>query len=248
MNERGDDERNRPGGNSGDPRFDAPQGGWQQGGPQHGGWPQGGPPQGGWQQGGWQQGGPQQNRPQGNWHPEGLPPSAMHPAQPPESDVPVDIETARHLWMGVVGLGLISMVLGLWVLFSDRDAFLDQLLADMQAADQSVALTAETADGVLVTALVLSLLLGVLIAGLVLLVVKKMREGKLWARTVLTAVGVIVVVTTLPTLFGLGSLGGGIVVVTSVLGILQAVLAAGAVYLMHRRESLEYFLSKRAPK
>jgi Mn2+/Fe2+ NRAMP family transporter len=217
----------RPGGNPEDPRHDPHD-------------PQGQPQWGQQQQWGQQ--------PQGNWHPEGLPPSAMQPMRSPEnSEAPVDIETARHLWFGVIGIGLLSMLIGLYSLFTDRDAFLDAFLTDLEAQDPSLALPPETADTVLVVAMVLSLIVGVLIAGLVLLVVRKMRAGKLWARAVLTAIGVVIVVTTIPTLFGLGS-GGAIALVTAVLGILQAVAAAGAVYLMHRRESSEYFLSRRSPR
>lgn len=214
-----------PGGNPEDPRYDSPQGNWQQ------------QPQGNWQQ------------PQGNWHPEGLPPSAMKPVLPPEGgNAPVDIETSRHLWFAVIALGVVSMLIGLSALYSDRDAFLDSFLADLEAQDPSLALPPDTANTVLIVAMVMSLVFALLIAGAVLLVVRKMRAGKLWARAVLTVIGVVIVVTTIPTLFGLGSVTGPMAVFTAVLGILQAVAAAGAVYLMHRRESTEYFLSKRAPR
>lgn len=185
---------------------------------------------------------------EGNWHPEGLPPSAMTPVPGPGSDAPVDIETARHLWLGVIALGVVSMLIGLYTVFVDRDAFLEGFLADLEAQDPSLVLPPDTADDVVLTALVLAALFALGFAALILLVVRKMRAGKLWARSVLTVIGVVITVTTVPTLFGLGSVAEATAVVTSVLGILQAVAAAGAVYLMHRRESTEYFLSKRKPR
>ena len=95
-----------PGGNPDDPRYDSSQGNWQQ--------------------------------PQGNWHPEGLPPSAMQPVSKsgPPSDAPVDIETSRHLWFAVVAIGVLSMLIGLIALYDDRDAFLDSLLADIEARSE----------------------------------------------------------------------------------------------------------------
>ncbi len=186
-----------------------------------------------------------------HWHPEGLPPSAMPPVpgrsdRPGgDEDAPVDIETARHLWIVVIGLGVASMLVGLWSIWSDRGVFVDALMTDLTAQDPSLALPPETADTVLTVAMGFALAFAAAIAALVWLAVRKMRAGKLWARAVLTGIGVVVVVTTLPSLFGLGGVSGTVAVVTTILGILQAVAAAGAVYLMHRRESTEYFVRRR---
>ncbi|MBT1191012.1 hypothetical protein [Rhodococcoides kroppenstedtii] len=184
-------------------------------------------------------------------HPEGDPPGAMPPVPggpgrpAAEEAAPVDIETARHLWIAVIGLGVASMLVGLWSLWSDRAAFLDALMTDLTAQDPSLALPPETADTVLTVAMGFALLFAAAITALVWLTVRKMRAGKLWARAVLTGIGVVVVVTTLPSLFGLGGVSGTVAVVTTILGILQAVAAAGAVYLMHRRESTEFFVRRR---
>ena len=183
---------------------------------------------------------------QGNWHPEGLPPSAMQPVPPPHDDpAPVDIETARHLWIAVIGLGVASMLVGLWSIWSDRATFVDALMTDLTAQDPSLALPPETADTVLTVAMGFALLFAAAITALVWLTVRKMRAGRPWARSVLTGIGVVVVVTTLPSLFGLGGVSGAVAVVTTILGILQAVAAAGAVYLMHRRESTAFFARRR---
>lgn len=183
-------------------------------------------------------------------HPEVGPPGAMPPVPGgpgPAGEVtaPVDIETARHLWIAVIGLGVASMLVGLWSLWSDRAVVVDALMTDLTAQDPSLALPPETADTVLTVAMGFALLFAAAITALVWLTVRKMRAGKLWARAVLTGIGVVVVVTTLPSLFGLGGVSGTVAVVTTILGILQAVAAAGAVYLMHRRESTEYFVRRR---
>ena len=68
-----------------------------------------------------------------------------------------------------------------------------------------------------------------------------MRHGRLWARMVLTMIGTITVVVALPQLFALGVDGGALSSVSGVAAVLQGVLSAGAIYLMHRKESNEYF-------
>ena len=75
--------------------------------------------------------------------------------------------------------------------------------------------------------------------------VKRMRAGKLWARMLLTVIGSFIVFTTILDLFAIASSAGAMDVVMSVLSIGQGVLAAGAIYLMHRRESNEYFFASR---
>ena len=72
-----------------------------------------------------------------------------------------------------------------------------------------------------------------------------MRTGKRWARMLLTVIGSFTVFTTLVDLFAIASSAGAMNIVMSVLGIGQGVLAAGASYLMHRRESNEYFLASK---
>ncbi|GGF95862.1 hypothetical protein GCM10007304_07170 [Rhodococcoides trifolii] len=184
--------------------------------------------------------------PNWNWHPEGLPPSAMPgPNEFEKYTAPVDVETARHLWFGAVLLGLFGLVLGLYSVFADRDAYVRELLQQVQAQDPSVTVSADTADSVLTVAIVVAVLMGGLVAALFWLVVTKMRAGKLWARAVLTFFGAIVVVTAIPSLFALTASNGATSVLTSVSGILQAVLAAGAIVLMHRKDSTRYFIATR---
>jgi hypothetical protein len=184
--------------------------------------------------------------PNWNWHPEGLPPSAMPgPNEFEKYTAPVDVETARHLWFGVVVLGLFGLVLGMYSVFTDRDAYVQQLLEQVKAQDPSVTVSAETVDSVLTAGIAVAAVFGIAMAALFWLVVTKMRAGKMWARAVLTFFGAIIVVTSIPSLFALTASGGAVSILTSVSGILQAVLAAGAIVLMHRKESTQYFVATR---
>lgn len=170
-----------------------------------------------------------------------FPPPGPPPRAPDERPAPVDIETARHLWWVVAGLGLLSLLLTLIVVNGEREVFAQQLVDDVKAQDPTLPLTVDSAQGYLTAALVVMALLGIGFAALFVYWVKKMRMGKVWARAVLTMIGTVTVVLALPQLFGFGVDGGAVQIVMSVAGILQGVVAAGAVYLMHRKESNAYF-------
>jgi hypothetical protein len=165
--------------------------------------------------------------------------------EPPQRPAPVDVETARHLWWGVAGLGLLSLLLTLLTVSGDKSVYAQQLVDDVKAQDPSLPLTLDSAETYLTSALVVMALLGVGFAALFVYWVKKMRVGRLWARTVLTMIGTVTVVLALPQLFAFGTDGGAVQVLMSVTGILQGVVAAGAIYLMHRKEANAYFLASR---
>ncbi len=158
-----------------------------------------------------------------------------------ERPAPVDVETARHLWWGVASLGLLGLLLMLFLVNGQKSTFAQQLIDDVRVQDPSLPLTLDTAESYLTGALVVMGMLGVGFAALFLYWVEKMRHGRLWARMVLTMIGTITVVLALPQLFALGIDGGALSIVSGVAAILQGVLAAGAIYLMHRKESNEYF-------
>ena len=81
-----------------------------------------------------------------------------------------------------------------------------------------------------------------ILTGLFLLFVHFMRKGRNWARMLLTIACVMMVVWTVPVLFGIGSDGSGTALALGGVQILQAVVAVGAVVLMHRKDSNSYFL------
>nr|WP_240931057.1 hypothetical protein [Rhodococcus sp. B10] len=168
--------------------------------------------------------------------------------EPKPRPAPVDVETARHLWWGVALLGTINLLATLVVVYGERSVFAQQLVDDIKAQDASIPLTLDTAENYLIAALVVMVLIAAGFAALFLYWVNKMRTGRMWARMVLTMIGTATVVLTVPQLFGFGANDGAMAIVLGVAGILQGVLAAGAIYLMHRRESNEYFLASRTPK
>lgn len=167
-----------------------------------------------------------------------LPPATTGPGRP----VPVDVQTAFQLWWGVAGLGVVYLFGALAMVYADRDAYTDQLLKDFAAQNVEVALTRSTAEQLLLVGLGITALLGFAVTALFLLFVYRMRRGRNWARMVLTMIGIFLLFSAIPTIFGFGAAGGGAAVVVGVAGIVQAVLAVGAIVLMHRRESNRYFL------
>lgn len=193
------------------------------------------------------------------WHPE----NGQQPPQPDwerweaehgppplelvERPAPVDVETARHLWWTVALLGMANLLITMIVVYGDRSIFAQQLVDDVKAQDSSVPLTLDSAQTYLTVALVILVLIGAGFAMLFVLVVKKMRLGKFWARSLLTMIGTLIVILTIPQLFGFGVDGDALQIVMGVGGILQGLLAAGAIYLMHRTESNAYFISARRP-
>ncbi|MDJ0358933.1 hypothetical protein [Rhodococcus sp. H29-C3] len=185
------------------------------------------------------------------WEAEHGPPSLKIPSfdsLPLESvqrPAPVDVETSRHLWWGVALLGMLELLMTLVVVYGDKSIFAQQLVDDVALQQPSMPLTAESAESYLTAALVLMVFLGVGFGALFLFWVNKMRLGRMWARMVLTMIGTVTVVLALPQLFGLGSADGALSLSMAVAGVAQGVLAAGAIYLMHRKESNEYFLASR---
>ncbi|MDJ0392090.1 hypothetical protein QMK17_01930 [Rhodococcus sp. G-MC3] len=190
----------------------------------------------------------EQQPPQPNWarwEAEHGFPVEPPPLEPKHRPAPVDVETARHLWWGVAGLGMLNLVVTLFVVYGQKSDFAQQLVDDVRAQDSSVPLSLDAAESYLTAALVVMILIGAAFGALFVFWVKKMRFGRMWARTLLTMIGTVTVVLAIPQLFGLGVDGGALQVVMTVAGILQGVLAAGAIYLMHRKESNAYFLASR---
>lgn len=185
------------------------------------------------------------------WEAEHGPPSLKIPSfdvLPLESvqrPAPVDVETSRHLWWGVALLGMLELLMTLVVVYGDKSIFAQQLVDDVAVQQPSVPLTVESAESYLTAALVFMVFLGVGFGALFLFWVNKMRLGRMWARMVLTMIGTVTVVLALPQLFGLGSADGALSLSMAVAGVAQGVLAAGGIYLMHRKESTEYFLASR---
>ncbi|MGW0043803.1 hypothetical protein [Rhodococcus sp. NPDC003348] len=160
----------------------------------------------------------------------------------------MDVVTAFQLLYAVAALGLVNMIASLLSVYADRDTYVDQLLRDVAAQDATVQIGRDTAQTLLVVGLGLTALIGLGATALYLLFVHKMRAGRNWARMLVTMIGVMMVFVAIPSLFGLGAGGGGAVIVAGGAGILQAVLAVGAIVLMHRGDSNRYFLPGVQPR
>ncbi len=160
--------------------------------------------------------------------------------------MPVDVGTAYQLWCGVLILGIVSTVTSLALMWRDRQAFVDLMMDQMSTMSGSEALTRDEVLALIPFGLGVAAVGSCVILGLLYLVVRQIRRGKNWARMLLTLVGVFMTLSTVPTLFGVGTGTGAESWVLGIVGILQAVLTVGAIVLMHRRESNLYFL--RIPK
>lgn len=161
--------------------------------------------------------------------------------QPPRS-TPDDVVTAFQLWWAVAGFGLAQLLCALLGAVGDRDALVDQLLSDMARRDPEFTLGRSTAQLFLYAGLVIAVLIGVVLCTVVLVVAYQMRRGRGWARSILTVLGSFLVILAVPSVFGLGTATGALAVVAGGFAILGGVAAAGAIVLMHRKESNSYFL------
>ncbi|WP_228538817.1 hypothetical protein [Nocardia sp. XZ_19_385] len=158
--------------------------------------------------------------------------------------MPEDIRTARQLWWGVAGAGMVQLIAALVALQSQRHDIAKQMLDQMRESDP--AYTMEQAEQTtLVILLFGGAVFGLVLAGVTLLFAHLMARGKFWARAVLTVVGIWLVITAVFNLFQISSITGVAMLVAGGATIVQGVLAGGAVYLMHRKDSTAYFLARR---
>lgn len=185
---------------------------------------------------------PQPQYPAQQPYPQQQYPYPQSPPVPPKPQPPVDVVTAFQLLCGVAGLGVVNLFATLATALGDRANFADQLVRDVRAQDETVEITRSTAEGLLLIGFGLTAVLGLILTGVYLLFVFKMRAGRNWARMLVTMIGVMTVFVAIPTVFGLGAVGGAAAVVAGGAGILQAVLSVGAVVLMHRADSNRYFM------
>lgn len=195
------------------------------------------------------------------WPPSGQqqPPHQPYPQQPygqysfpPEDErqrpMPQDVGTASQLWWVVAALGLLQLFVVLPVIWGDKDTYIDELMNDPSVAELEGEFTRETAETILLVGFGVTVVLALILTAVFVLFVHFMRKGRNWARHVLTFVGVFLAVQAIPVLFGIGTGDGGLgMVLYGGVQILQAVTIVGAIVLMHRRESSNYFLKVPLP-
>ncbi|QNG21456.1 hypothetical protein G4H71_15665 [Rhodococcus triatomae] len=174
------------------------------------------------------------------------------PPRTPPRPAPVDVHTARHLWWAVAGLGLLQGLMAVAVVAGDRDAFVDQLLREPTVQSGEVTLDQGAVETLFAVGIGVTALIVVVVTALFLLIVRTMTRGRAWARTVLTVVGVLLTVMTVPLLFGAGDdfapAGATGTMLLGAAQILQAVTAVGAIVLMYRKESNAFFLPGPPPE
>jgi hypothetical protein len=156
----------------------------------------------------------------------------------------VDLDTARTLWRCVVVLNVIAVGFAVADGIGKRHDFAEQMLNQLQQSKQpGVVFTQSQVEIYVWIGLVLAAVFGVVLSVLLFFAANWIRQGKHWARVLLTAVGAFQVVSAFAA-FG-GSRAGPLTVAMDGLGLLQAVLAGGAVFLMYRPDSTKYFLAHR---
>ncbi|WP_395704789.1 hypothetical protein [Rhodococcus ruber] len=172
----------------------------------------------------------------------GPPDTPPGPAPAQRRPTPVDVETAFQLWCAVAVLGLVYLGASVLLMWERRDEFVDQMTAELARQTPPVDMPRESLESLLPLGFGITAVLGLVFTGLFVLVAFAMRRGRNWARMLLTMIGVFLTVTAIPTVFGVGALGGGAGLVIGLVSILQGVCSVGAIVLMHRREPNLYFL------
>ncbi|WP_254190717.1 hypothetical protein [Nocardia noduli] len=162
---------------------------------------------------------------------------------PPRPPMPEDVRTAWQLWWGVIGFGVVQLTASMIAALGQRQDFGEQILEQLRETDPNT--TPAFADAMVLVVFVMVVLVGLVITGLGILFVYMFGRGKLWARTLLTVVGVWLVFMAVGTLFTLDTVGGVATLVAGGASIVQGVLAGGAIFLGHRRDSTAYFLVNR---
>jgi hypothetical protein len=161
----------------------------------------------------------------------------------PKPTAPEDLRTARQLWWGVVGFGVVQLAASITAAVQQRHDFATQMYDQVKADDPTF--TMATADLMVQLAFAFAVMLGLAIAAVALVIAHQLIRGKLWARTLLTIVGIWLVLIAIGTMFALGSVTGAASLVAGGATIVQGVLAAGATYLSHRPDSTAYFQMNR---
>ncbi|WP_174183548.1 hypothetical protein [Nocardia barduliensis] len=163
-------------------------------------------------------------------------PFAAGPVRPP---MPEDVGTARQLWWGVVGFGVVQLIASIVAALDRRRAFAEEVFEQARVQDPKV--TMASAELMVSLVYVVVVLIGLGVAALALVVVYQFGRGKPWARTVLTVLGAWVLVLGVGALFAIDAVTGTASLIAGGASIVQAVLAVGAIYLSHRPEATTYF-------
>lgn len=139
---------------------------------------------------------------------------------------PPDVQNAFRLWQVAIVIGVLGVVAGL--VFTDRDALI------RKAMDSNATLTHDQASTAITVALIVGAVIALVILGLELLFVFKMRAGRNWARILLTVLGVLGILS------GLYGLTVGFTL-GSVLNLISIVVVIAAIVFMFKPAARAYF-------
>lgn len=162
------------------------------------------------------------------------------PPQHPHAVRPAEVETAFKLCITQVVLGLLGAILS----FTLVPTLVDQALAQAGGAG----IPADQLRAAATVGAISGLVFGIVLIGLFLLFAFMMRNGRNWARIVLTVVGAISVISNLLSvgtygqLFAMGIVG----IISVVLSIIGLVLTIAVIYFMFRPAANQYFKGVRA--
>ncbi|GAA0505241.1 hypothetical protein GCM10011581_32820 [Saccharopolyspora subtropica] len=157
------------------------------------------------------------------------------PFQPRHLSGPWRPSTVEYaFWSGiagvVVGFGILAAA---FLMVSDAEL---QLVLD-QARAQGQPMTLEQARSIYLAVLALTTAIVAVIAALWIMFLFFLRRGRNWARIVVTVVGVVWFLITIPSVFG----GTGGSALTAVLGVLQLAAVGATVVFANLAPSTEYF-------
>jgi TPP-dependent 2-oxoacid decarboxylase len=153
--------------------------------------------------------------------------------------MPEDVGTARQLWWGVIGFGVVQLIASMIAALDQRRTFAEEVFEQARVQDPQV--TMASAELIVSLVYVVVVLIGLGVAALASVIVHQFGRGKPWARTVLTVLGAWVVVIGVGALLAIEAVAGMASLVAGGASIVQAVLAVGAIYLSHRPDSTAYF-------
>lgn len=143
-----------------------------------------------------------------------------------------------QLWWGVAAFGVLRLIADAVDRFTHRHDLARQMYDQMREQQPQTSLAQVELVVTLLEVVIVVFGLGLAVG--VVAIAYQLRRGRLWARTLLEAAAAVLVLGAVGTLFGLSSEGVA-ALLAGAAAILQAVLAAGAVFLCRRGESDAFF-------
>lgn len=154
------------------------------------------------------------------------------PRQPPQVPAPAEVLTAVKLWFASILVGLLGGIL-VYAL-TDKDAALQKALDSNTSGVSRADLQTLVNVG-----LAIGLIIALVILGLEVFFVLKMKAGRNWARIVLTVLGVLSALSSLVGLAQGFSVG-------SAVNLISLLLIIAAIVFMFRPAATQYFKQPRA--